>query len=77
MYTLAGFEPGSSVPWADAVTTVPRRQCVTLELYLREKLKERRAAFIAVSVQYQLGFNGPVGTFARVWPIGRIRTVDR
>jgi hypothetical protein len=41
MYTLAGLEPGSSVPWADAVTTVPRRQSVTLELYLREKLKER------------------------------------
>jgi hypothetical protein len=29
--TLAGFEPGSSFPQADAMSTAPRRQCFIIQ----------------------------------------------
>jgi hypothetical protein len=39
MYTLAGFEPGSSVPEADLMFTAPRRHTVVRKVSLGEKIQ--------------------------------------
>jgi hypothetical protein len=38
-YTLAGFEPGSSVPEADAMSTAPRRRAIFVLITLCKNLE--------------------------------------